>query len=91
MSMGRMEVEGAPGTYVSGARARWLLQARRAQIAGPGRLRLLAPASGAGAGAAAEPLGAAWSAYSSAGARNCSGRRWLDGYRMNGGAVNRGR
>ncbi len=90
MSMGRMEIDGAPGTYITGARARWLLQARRAQITAPGRLRLLQGASGRGRPAAAE-LGAAWSEYSSAGARNCSGQRWLDGYCMNGGAVNRGR
>ena len=90
MSMGRMEIENAAGTFVSGARARWLLQGRRAQIAGPGKLRLLT-SGGMRAGTPTEALGPEWSAYSSAGARNASGRRWLDGYRKNGGAVNRGR
>ncbi len=88
--MGRMAIEGAPGTYISGARARWLLQARRAQIAAPGILRLLDGAGGSTRSPSGE-LGAAWSAYSSAGASNCSGQRCLKGYRMNGGAVNRAR
>lgn len=87
MAQGRMEIEQEPGTFVSGARARWLIQARRAQPAGPGKLRLLcAPPQPA---AADRTERTRWSSYSSTGVRNCSGKAWLKGYHMNGAAMNR--
>lgn len=87
MAQGRLEIEQEPGTYVSGARARWLLQARRAEVTGAGRLRLLGgPPQGKAAGRAERMR---WSSYSSAGVRNSSGQPWLKGYRMNGAAMNR--
>ena len=91
MAQGRIELEDTPGTYVSGTRARWLIQARRAEMSPSGCLRLLAGASGAGRGRESgvtesarrgppipEPAGETWSATA-----------WLKGYRMNGAAINR--
>lgn len=92
MSMGRLEIEGEPGAYISGSRARWLLQARRACLGPSGRLRLLPGPAAAPGGANRDEGGprVLWSAYSSAGVRNRSGIGWLGGYRMNGGVINRG-
>ena len=94
MSMGRIEVDSEPGVYVSGARARWLLQARRAQLTSAGKLQILhgrahADGSVSGGGLPGEER-VIWSAFSSSGVRNLSGTRWLRGYHMNGDAVNRG-
>jgi hypothetical protein len=59
MAMGRLEIEQTPGAYISGTRARWLLQAGRAQMTTAGKLRLLA-SEGSGR---TEPR-LIWSAYS---------------------------
>ena len=90
MAMGRMEIEGAPGEYVSGARARWLLQARRARLTGDGRLELLCAPPGRHAGRGVGEARVQWSGYSSSGAANRSGTPWLAGYHMNGDAINHG-
>jgi hypothetical protein len=91
MAMGRMEIEQEPGVYISGTRARWLIQAGRARVSGAGKLRMLAaPADDGGRPKAGVIERTAWSAYSSAGARNYSGSRWLAGYHMNGDAINHG-
>jgi hypothetical protein len=87
MAQGRMEIEQEPGTFVSGARARWLIQARRAQAAGPGKLRLLLEPPGTATRDERERT--RWSSYSSAGVRNYSGKAWLHGFHMNGAAMNR--
>jgi len=91
MAQGRIELEHTPGTYVSGARARWLIQARRAEMSPSGCLRLLAGTPGAGRGreSGETEKRTTWSSYSGAGARNLSATAWLKGYRMNGAAINR--
>ncbi|HEY7839182.1 MAG TPA: hypothetical protein VIC54_11355 [Terriglobales bacterium] len=90
MSMGRIEIEEQPGVYVSGTRARWLLQGRRANLTSSGKLHLLS--AGTGATHAKEPRQdrTQWSGYSSSGARNYSGTHWLAGFHMNGDAINHG-
>lgn len=91
MAMGRMELEQEPGIYVSGTRARWLIQAGRARVSGTGKLQMLTTAADRGGRARTGALErTAWSAYSSAGAHNSSGTRWLAGYHMNGDAINHG-
>lgn len=92
MSMGRIEIEHEPGVFVSGTRARWLLHARRAVLTGSGKLHLISADEG-GARSKTEVRGrdrTEWGAYSSSGARNCSGTRWLAGFHMNGDALNHG-
>lgn len=87
--MGRIELEQEPGHFISGTRARWLLQARRARLTAGGKLQLIScEREGKPAREAGERT--QWSAYSSSGARNFSGTRWLAGYHMNGDAVNHG-
>jgi hypothetical protein len=91
MAMGRIELEREPGVYVSGTRARWLIQAGRARLSGTGKLRMLTAATERGGHQAAGSVErTAWSAYSTSGARNYSGTRWLAGYHMNGDAINHG-
>jgi len=96
MSSGRMPVHEQPGTWVSRSRARWLISARRARILPSGELQILHGTAHARPAEGRDPIAETgppveWSAYSSAGVRNCSGIRWLDGYHMNGDAVNRRR
>ena len=88
MALGRVEIEQAPGTYLSGSRARWLLQARRARLTANGKIVLF------DTGGASRPEGCdtpvRWTGYSggSTGARRLA--RVLAGYHMNGDLVNRG-
>lgn len=89
MSLGRIEVEHQPGTYVSGTRARWLIQARRARLVN-GKLQLPQGEGPGGRGDGRREPRTVWSAYSSAGAPNRARIRWLSGYHMNGDAVNHG-
>ena len=93
MSQGRIEIEQEPGVFVYGARARWLLQARRARLTPEGKLRILHGCAHARPGMAPGPAADSgprveWSAYSSVGVPNRSGTRWLRGFHMNGDAVN---
>jgi len=89
MSLGRLEIENAPGTYVSGTRARWLMQSGRARLGANGTLRML-QADGRSARPADREPRARWGAYSNSGTRNASETAWLRGYHMNGDAINRG-
>lgn len=96
MSAGRMPVHGQPGTWVSGKRARWLVAARRARILPNGELQILHGAAHAQPADGRDPIASQgppieWSAYSSCGVRNRTGIRWLNGYHMNGDAINHGR
>ena len=88
MSMGRIELEEQPGGYVSGTRARWLLQGRRANLTSAGKLHLLSVGGTHAKGHRQDRT--QWSGYSSSGARNYSGTQWLAGFHMNGDAINHG-
>lgn len=91
MAMGRMEIDGQPGRYVNGTRARWLIQARRARLAGNGKLTLLGEPEGkARESRDDDDAPVRWGAFSRVGVTNHSGWRCLDGYHMNGAAMNHG-
>jgi len=88
MAMGRVELDQSPGTFVSGSRARWLLQARRARLTASGTI-LIFDAEGVSPPNGQHTL-TSWTGYS--GGRGFARRyaRVLAGYHMNGDLVNRG-
>ncbi|HXR96980.1 MAG TPA: hypothetical protein VN709_03970 [Terriglobales bacterium] len=85
-----MEIEGQPGRFVNGTRARWLIQARRARLTGNGKLTLLPGPEDDRREARDDGAPVRWGAFSRVGVTNQSGWRSLDGYRMNGAAINHG-
>lgn len=90
MSIGRFEIDRNPGGYISGNRARKLLQEGRARITREGKLCLFQPVQAAvGAGEPEAERRMPWTAYSGVWPRMGHRERWPQGFRMNGSVVNR--
>lgn len=93
MSKFRVRVEGEPQQYVSLSRARWLVAARRARFLSSGNLQILYGTAHSEPGSAhAQESGPPirWTEYSGSPVPKKISGPWRFGYRMNGGAVNRG-
>jgi hypothetical protein len=94
VARGRVRIFGQPNEYISLSRARWLISARRARFMPSGELQILCGTAHSLDAPKANPDGEGppihWSEFSGEEKRRRLGTRWLSGYRMNGGAINRG-
>jgi hypothetical protein len=94
VSRGRVAIYGEFDQYVSLSRAKWLVSAHRARFLPSGHLQILHGRAHAEPGTAPTEAGngppVRWTSYSGCQAQRKLAGPWSFGWRMNGGAINRG-